>query len=121
MRYGMIAGNVPFFEQFFAGGAESIRGYSEDRFWGKQQFLTSLEYRVPVQKGMNVIGFADYGGAWGGYGSVNSFHQSAGPSFSLGYGVGVGFKVSKLGNFRLDYGFDKNGRGRAHFLLGTSF
>jgi outer membrane protein insertion porin family len=120
VRYGVIAGNVPFFEQFFAGGVDTIRGYSEDRFWGKQQFLTSLEYRHPVMRTMNLIGFVDYGGAWGGYGSVNSFRQSRNPNFSLGYGLGIGVRIRGIGPLRLDYGFDKSGRGRAQLLIGTS-
>ena len=120
VRYGGISGKVPFFEQYFAGGSETIRGYAEDRYWGRQNLLTTLEYRHPVQKSFNVIGFVDYGGAWGGYGSVNSYTQSENISLHVGYGVGLSFKTP-LGPIRLDLGFDDHGKSRTHFLIGTSF
>ena len=119
-RYGVISGTVPFFEQYFAGGSDTIRGYPEDRFWGKQQFLTTLEYRHPIQKSFNIIGFVDYGGAWGGYGTVNNYSQSNGPRLQLGYGAGISLRTP-LGPIRLDVGFDEQGKSRTHFLIGTSF
>jgi outer membrane protein insertion porin family len=119
-RYGMINGDVPFFEQFFAGGADTVRGYTEDRFWGRQQLLTTAELRYPIQKSFSVIGFVDYGGAWGGYGAVNDFTQSNKFKLHLGYGLGLSFKTP-LGPIRLDLGFNEEGRSRTHFLIGTSF
>jgi outer membrane protein insertion porin family len=62
----------------------------------------------------------DYGGAWGGYGSVNSYTQSNSFSGNLGYGLGVSLRTP-LGPIRLDVGFDKEGKSRTHFLIGTSF
>lgn len=119
-RYGVISGKVPFNEQFFAGGSDTLRGYEDDRFWGKQEFLASFEYRHPLQKSFNAVIFADYGGAWGGYGTVNSFDQSDSAKFHLGYGIGFGFKTP-LGNLRLDFGFNERGKSRTHFMIGTSF
>ncbi len=120
VRYGEINGRAPFFEQFFAGGSDTLRGYDEDRFWGSQMFLSTAEYRYPIQKSMNVIGFVDYGGAWGGYGTVGSFTQSTKPDLHIGYGVGVSFRTP-LGPIRLDLGFNEKGKSRTHFLIGTSF
>ena len=119
-RLGIISGKVPFFEQFFAGGSDTVRGYAEDRFWGRQTLLTSLEYRVPVQKSFNIIGFVDYGGAWGGLGSVNTYTQSNKFDLHVGYGVGFSFRTP-LGPIRLDFGFNESGGSRTHFLIGTSF
>jgi outer membrane protein insertion porin family len=119
-RIGSISGNVPFFEQFFVGGADTVRGYPEDRFWGKQYATFTVEYRHPLQKAFNLIAFADYGGAWGGYGGVNKYTQSDRPNFHLGYGLGVSFRTP-LGPIRLDFGFNENGGSRTHFLIGTSF
>lgn len=120
VRYGAIGGDVPFFEQFFAGGSDTVRGYSEDRFWGRQQLLSTAELRYPLQKSFSIIGFVDYGGAWGGYGAVNDFTQSDRFQLHLGYGVGLSFKTP-LGPIRLDLGFNEEGRSRTHFLIGTSF
>jgi len=119
-RYGTISGQVPFFEQYFAGGADTVRGYEEDRFWGKYTLLTTLEYRHPLQKALSLIAFVDYGGAWGGYGSVNTFTQSKDISLNFGYGLGVSFR-SPLGPLRLDIGFNKDGKSRTHFQIATSF
>lgn len=119
-RAGMISGKVPFFEQFFAGGSDTIRGYSEDRFWGRNIATLTAEYRHPIQKAFNVILFADYGSAWGGYGEVNSYTQTKGADFKLGYGAGFSFRTP-LGPIRLDFGFNDKGKSRTHFLIGTSF
>lgn len=119
-KYGFTSGKTPFSEQFFMGGSDSLRGYQDDRFWGTQSFLATAEYRHPLQKSFNAILFADYGGAWGGYGSVNNFTQSDRIKLHLGYGVGFGFKTP-LGNLRLDFGFDERGKSRTHFMIGTSF
>jgi len=119
-RYGFISGKVPFNEQFFAGGSDTLRGYEDDRFWGRQMFLASAEYRHPIQKAFNAILFVDYGGAWGGYGTVNAFDQSNAAKLRLGYGIGFGFKTP-LGYLRLDFGFGERGKARTHFMIGTSF
>lgn len=120
VRYGQVNGDVPFFEQFFVGGSDSMRGYQEDRFWGKKMAVASFEYRHPIQKSFNAVLFADYGSAWGGYGTINDFTQSSKPKFQLGYGIGFSFRTP-LGPIRLDFGFNQQGKSRTHFIIGTSF
>lgn len=120
MQYGIISGNPPFFEQFFAGGSETVRGYPEQRYWGKQMFLTSIELRIPVQRSFFAAVFADYGGAWGGYGSLRDFTQSNSFRLHAGFGVGVGFRTP-LGPIRVDFAFNEKGKNRTHFLIGGSF
>jgi outer membrane protein insertion porin family len=121
VRVGDIRGKVPFFEQFFAGGVDTIRGYDEDILWGRDEFITNLEYRVPIQKSFEFIPFVDYGGAWGGYGSINSYTQTQGALLYLGFGAGVSFKIPGLGNIRLDLGLDEQFRSRVHFQIGQPF
>ncbi len=115
-----ISGTVPFFDQLFVGGSDSLRGYPNQRFWGSQSMLATLEYRVPIQKSFNLTLFADFGGAWGGYGSLNGFGQSGKPSFHLGFGPGLSFRTP-LGPIRVDLGFGEGGKARTHFSFGTSF
>lgn len=119
-RLGYISGVTPFYEQFFAGGSDSLRGYPDQRFWGNQLLITSLEYRIPIQKAFTAAVFADYGGAWGGYGRVNEFVQSRNIKLVLGYGAGVSFRTP-FGPIRIDYAFNQSGGSRTHFSIGGLF
>ncbi|CAN5382572.1 POTRA domain-containing protein [soil metagenome] len=120
IKIGTISGKVPFFEQFFVGGADSLRGYDEDRFWGNNIATATVEFRKPIQKSFNAILFVDYGDAWGGYSGISNFSQTSKPDFHLGFGVGLSFRTP-LGPIRLDLGFDEKGKSKTHFLIGTSF
>ncbi|MDW8107304.1 MAG: BamA/TamA family outer membrane protein [Armatimonadota bacterium] len=117
--YGTITGSVPFFEQFFIGGAETLRGYPEDRFWGKHAALLSFEFRQPVEKAFTLVFFVDAGHAWGGYPSVNEFTQSRTFRPQVGYGFGIRVDTP-LGPLRIDYGIGRDG-GRTHFSFGQVF
>lgn len=117
--YGVISGSVPFFEQFFIGGAETLRGYPEDRFWGKNTALLSFEYRQPIEKAFTAVFFVDVGHAWGGYPSVNDFIQRGSFRPEVGYGLGIRVRTP-LGPLRIDYGIGRDG-GRTHFSVGQVF
>lgn len=122
IRAGAISGEVPFFEQFFIGGADTLRGYNDQRFWGKYALSGSAEYRYPLQSNasLSLVGFVDYGGAWGGYGSIRDFDQRSSPNFNLGYGAGLGFRTP-IGSIRIDFGFTPKGESKTHFTIGGSF
>jgi outer membrane protein insertion porin family len=121
VQLGAATGTLPFFEQFFVGGAETLRGYREDRFWGKYNLLGSIELRQPLARRLKGVLFLDAGDAWGGsYSNVNitGFKQSG---FKPHFGVGLGIRVgTPLGPIRLDYGFGDEG-GRTHFSIGNVF
>lgn len=121
VRAGTIVGNVPFFEQYFSGGSDTLRGYAEDRYWGKNTLVSTAEYRYPLQKSFSFVAFVDYGGSWGGYGSVNNFNQYDDIRLHVGYGPGISFKAGPLGNIQLYLGFNEEGKSRTHFLIGNSF
>jgi outer membrane protein insertion porin family len=124
---GTSAGRLPFFEQYFIGGADSLRGYLDDRFWGRNQLLASVEYRRPLAQALTGVLFADVGDAWG---SRSAFqfddptlktrfrqHTNFSPRAALGLGLRV---TTPIGPIRLDYGFGNEG-GRLHFSIGHSF
>ena len=122
---GSLTGNVPFFEQYFLGGSETLRGYQEDRFWGKNMVLASGEYRIPVAQSLTGVVFVDYGDAWGAVSEFRTpdllpgFPQHENFRGNLGYGLGIRV-ITPIGPLRLDYGFGKEGS-RAHFSIGNAF
>ena len=121
LRAGIGGGTIPFFEQFFLGGAESLRGYKEDRFWGDKMMLLSAELRKPIAQAITGVLFIDYGGAWGGDPdfAISDFSQSQ--SFKGNVGVGVGMRVTTpIGHIKLDYGVGNEGS-RTHFSMGHAF
>ena len=121
LRGGLGGGTIPFFEQFFVGGAESLRGYREDRFWGDKMLLLSAELRKPIAQAITGVLFVDYGDAWGGDPSfvISQFPQSQ--SFEGNVGAGVGMRVTTpIGHLRLDYGVGNEGS-RTHFSMGHAF
>jgi outer membrane protein insertion porin family len=127
LMVGGLTGNVPFFEQYFLGGAETLRGYREDRFWGRNMVLLNTEYRFPVTAGLTGVGFVDVGDAWGaipdyltaGSAFGEDLTQHSGFKASVGYGIGIRVRTP-IGPIRLDYGFGNEGS-RAHFSLGHAF
>lgn len=122
---------VPIFERFFAGGADSIRGYKErrvgpkdpvtnDPIGGESMALFNAEYTVPMVDFLKGAAFFDIGNVWG---RVGDFAQG---SFKSGVGAGVRIKTP-FGPVRLDYGWpinpDSNEKqsGRLHFSASRSF
>ena len=89
---------------------------------GKKTIVCTPEVRdtLPVSDAFTVIGFVDYGGAWGGYPGISDFSQSDSMKLHLGYGAGVGFRTP-LGSIRIDFGFRPDGGSRTHFSIGGSF
>ncbi|NLN79537.1 MAG: BamA/TamA family outer membrane protein [Armatimonadetes bacterium] len=121
LRAGIASGKLPFFEQFFVGGAESLRGYREDRFWGDNMLLASAELRKPIAQSIAGVVFVDYGSAWGGDPQffINQMPQSQ--SFDGFLGTGIGLRVNTpIGHLRLDYGIGSEGS-RTHFSMGQAF
>lgn len=122
------SGTIPFFEQYFVGGSETLRGYTEDRFWGRNMVLLSSEVRVPVASNLQGVLFLDVGDAWGasseliekyGKNKAGQIQQSTGLSLHAGYGVGLRVRTP-IGPLRLDYGFGSEGS-RLHFSIGQVF
>jgi outer membrane protein insertion porin family len=122
LMVGTSTGTLPFSEQYFMGGAESLRGYNEDRFWGSNMFLGSFEFRSPLAPSLTGVVFIDVGDAWGGsYERVrfNDFTQHSG--FSPSVGIGIGMRVvTPIGPIRIDQGFGREGA-HTHFSIGHVF
>lgn len=121
---GTATGNIGFTEQYFVGGADDLRGYADQRFWGNNLFVANAELRLPVEKrgDFTAVLFADYGDAWGASDvnreNVPGFGQHL--KFSPHLGIGAGARVrTPVGLVRLDYGFGQTQR--FHFSIGQAF
>ncbi|MDI6736604.1 MAG: BamA/TamA family outer membrane protein [bacterium] len=103
---GYIAGDAPFYERFYVGGGDTIRGYKERGLTdtgGNKLLVLTTEYRLGLTKSVQGVLFADAGYAWGKGTKVNLD--------DLEYGVGTGFRIyhSLIGglNINFGYGIDK--------------
>ena len=118
---GSALGKLPFAEQFFLGGIDTLRGYKEDRYWGNYMMAGTLELRQPLARQFKGVLFVDVGNTWGGdYRTVNlsGFAQGAfQPHIGAGFGVRIG---TPIGPIRLDLGFGQEGA-RGHVGIGRSF
>ncbi|MFA7094484.1 MAG: BamA/TamA family outer membrane protein, partial [Thermovirgaceae bacterium] len=109
IRVGYSSGDLPWAEQFFLGGASTLRGYRDDEFYGDEMALGNFEIRIPVQEAISVVGFYDIGMAG----------DSAFSDLKSAYGFG--FRVrTPIGNIRLDFGTGDY-ETRTHFSFGEMF
>ncbi len=122
---------MPIFERFFAGGADTIRGYKErrvgpkdsqsnDPVGGEAMAVGTVEYSIPLASFLRGAIFYDVG-------NVNEHYQKfVQQGFKSGTGVGVRVKTP-FGPMKLDAGYPLNpDRGekqsvRIHFSTGREF
>jgi outer membrane protein insertion porin family len=116
---GFTATDTPFSEQYFLGGADTLRGYAEDRFWGNDMLLINAEVRIPIVSSVQGVLFTDAGDAWGSIYQAEGLQQAT--SFQLQAAVGVGLRVTTpVGPIKVDYGIGRFG-GNTDFSVGQSF
>ena len=123
-----------FYERFFLGGVDSIRGYEDweiypdpdvtgviNPYGGDKVFFANFEYRVPISQQLTAAAFFDIGQVWDE--SVrNPFSQ-----INMKRGLGVEARFTMLGMLvRLGwgYGLDRitgEPAGKFHFTVGPGF
>ncbi|MCM8761016.1 MAG: outer membrane protein assembly factor BamA, partial [Candidatus Omnitrophica bacterium] len=125
---------VPIYERFFAGGANTIRGYKERRVGprdpgsnepvgGEAIAIANAELTFPVyEKIIKGAVFYDIGGCWADAGDF-----LIGGNYKYGAGVGVRVKTP-LGPVRVDWGYplvgnydDEKGIGEFYFSMSRGF
>ena len=114
---GLVTGDAPITEFFFAGGPDTLRGFQQNRFFGTRFLVTNVEYRFPIGniKFLRGAVFADAGTAFSPGDNLNSRLF-----FDAGLGLRITFPALGLGVIRLDYAVGEDG-GRTQIGIGQSF
>ncbi|VBB06718.1 surface antigen variable number [Lucifera butyrica] len=108
---GYATGNVPDISKFYVGGIDTLRGYKDEEFTGKEMFTATIEYRYPIVKKVEGVLFTDAGNAWEGDYSVGG----------LKYDIGAGVLVNTpIGPIRLYMAYGDEGI-RYQFGFGGQF
>ncbi|MBD1844890.1 BamA/TamA family outer membrane protein [Cyanobacteria bacterium FACHB-63] len=123
VQAGTTIGDLPPYNAFSLGGANSVRGYDISKLGiGRSFVLASAEYRFPIYSIIGGAVFADFGSDLG---SANSVLGAPGevrglPGTGFGFGVGIRLK-SPLGTIRAGYGINNQGESRIQFGFGEKF
>ena len=123
---------VPPYEKFFLGGADTIRGYERageigPEYGGDMYYVMNAELRFPLaregRRNMAQLAFFfDLGNSWNKFDDLDF---SLGPNenqFKAGVGVGLRFTTPSL-PIRIDWGYGLNhdsGEDRSHFYFNIS-
>jgi len=114
---GIGIGDIPIGEIYWAGGANTVRGYyPSEAKKGRRKLITNVEYRLNFNEMFQGVFFYDWGNAWDTGGA--DFSQ-----FISGWGPGIRINTP-LGPIRLDYGVAGGkafGEGIMHFSIGQAF
>lgn len=112
--YGFATGDLPFSQSFFIGGADTLRGFEEDEFFGDRAFLFNIELRRQFKNNIGAAVFFDAGRAWRTGERMDFLND-------LASAVGLGLRVlTPVGPLRLDLGFGPDGS-QTHFSFGQPF
>jgi len=122
-RGGTVFGDLPPYEAFALGGANSVRGYDEGDMGAGRSFLeASVEYRFPIISFLGGALFLDAGSDLGTGDDVPGDPAGIREKPGSGYGYGLGVRIqSPLGPIRIDYGINDTGDNQIHFGIGERF
>ncbi len=122
-KAGTIFGDLPPYEAFALGGANSVRGYNEGDMGAGRSFLeASVEYRFPIISFIGGALFIDAGTDLGTGKDVPGDPAGIRRKPGSGYGYGLGVRIqSPLGPIRIDYGINDSGGTQIHFGIGERF
>ena len=123
---------VPPYEKFFLGGADTVRGYERagevgPQYGGTTYYVMNAELRFPLaREGRRTMAqfalFADIGNSWNHFDDVDFSFGPDDSQFKAGVGVGLRFTTPSL-PIRIDWGYGlnhKSNEDRSHFYFNIS-
>ena len=126
LKWGAVSDNAPFYEKFYLGGPNSLRGYPDRSIspigGGDRLIQGGLELRLPVS-GHNYpnhfltgVIFLDTGS------NIVADETFSIDKFKSSYGFGLRFRLPFIGLLRMDFAYPVDGgKQRIHFSLGHTF
>lgn len=122
-KAGVISSEAPYYEKFYLGGPNSLRGYADRSLsplgGGEKLFQTGLELRFPISGKhfpnhfLSGVIFVDAG--------ANVLQDEKIEQLKGSYGFGLRFRVPFLGLIRMDLGYPFEGQKMIQFSLGHTF
>lgn len=114
LQGGIYEGTKLLTEEFYIGGADTIRGYDENVFQGTKMLTLNSEVRFPIAGNFTGCFFYDWGDTWTDKAKLSNFKR--------GTGLGIRFLIPGLGPIRLDWGYNlQESQGQIHFSFGQMF
>ena len=107
------ADGVPEAAWIRVGGAQSLRGYQEEAFWGTRAGWANVEWRLLLGRRARIFAFVDVGGIGG----------VIDRTWPVAYGVGL-LADARMGGVGVDYGLARGeglGRGMVHVRMIGAF
>ncbi|MER3435294.1 MAG: hypothetical protein C4288_18255 [Leptolyngbya sp. ERB_1_1] len=123
VQAGTTIGDLPPYNAYTLGGANSVRGYENSNLAvGRSFVLASAEYRFPIYRIIGGAVFADFGSDLGSANAVLGAPGTVRDLPGTGFGFGLGIRVkSPFGTIRAGYGINDRGEGRFQFGFGEKF
>ncbi len=126
LKGGWVDNNAPFYEKFYLGGPNSLRGYKDRSLnplgYASRVVQGSGELRFPITRRnfprhfLTGVVFFDFGQAW------NEPDRLDGKKFSTSVGYGFRFRLPIVGLLRLDFAYPiPDYKFKLHLSLGHTF
>ena len=123
LKAGFISPSAPFYEKFYLGGPNSLRGYADRSIspagGGDKIYQTGLEIRYPISH-KNFPNHFITGVLFMDAGSNLQKNQAPG-KVKGSYGFGFRFRLPFFGLFRMDLAYPFKGEKMIQFSLGHTF